>query len=154
MLEKFKDGFKGLWKELLTADDSPHKIALSFAVGVFLGVMPFTGIVATIAVALIFRLNKPAAILGSLITNAWVSFIALGFSLQTGSWILGKSVQETKAQFDELIHGFHFNDLFSLSFLKLLAPLAVGFIAVSLLFAVVSYVVVFLIIYWRKSHKN
>ena len=56
MLTKIQKWFQDLYKELLAVNESPHRVGLSFAIGVFLGILPFTGVIAAIAVAVFFRL--------------------------------------------------------------------------------------------------
>jgi len=62
---------KLIYVHLVRIDATPHQAALGFAVGVVLGIIPSFGFGALFAVllSLIFRINKAAAILGSLIMN-------------------------------------------------------------------------------------
>ncbi len=56
---------------LLRMDDPPERIARGAAIGVLCGVLPTFGAggVIALAVAFVFRANKVAAVLGSLIMN-------------------------------------------------------------------------------------
>lgn len=58
---------------LLHLDESPHLLAKSFAVGVFIAFTPFMGLhtIAVLLLAWALRLNKAAAILGTLVNNPW-----------------------------------------------------------------------------------
>jgi uncharacterized protein (DUF2062 family) len=62
---------KLIYVNLVRIDATPHQVATGFAVGVVLGIIPsfgFGGLVAVL-LSLVFRINKAAAILGSLIMN-------------------------------------------------------------------------------------
>lgn len=150
MFDKFKNWLNKLYEELTAVHEQPHAVAFSFALGVFLGVLPFTGVIAAIGVAYFFKLNKPAAILGSALTNGWLMLIVLGFALQTGAWSLGVSQVEIQAQWQDLVKGFTWQDLLSPVILKLIVPLALGFVILSLAFAVVGYFLALGIILWHR----
>lgn len=71
---------------LIRIDDAPEKIAWGMALGVFLGFFPTFGLGMVMAVLLsaYFRINKVAALLGTLVMNPWTSPI-----VWTGSYLLG-----------------------------------------------------------------
>lgn len=150
MFEKFKSWVNKLYEELTAVNEKPHGVAFSFALGVFLGILPFTGVLAAISLAYILKLNKPAAILGSAITNTWLGLIVLGFAIQVGAWCLGLSGAGIQAQWQDLVNNFNLNSLISPAFLKVLLPLALGYLILSLIFALISYVLALLIIYWHR----
>jgi len=54
-------------------DDSPGKIALSFAIGVFIAFSPLLGthLIMVFMIILIFRVSKVAILTGALINNPW-----------------------------------------------------------------------------------
>ena len=58
---------------VLHLDETPHQLAKSFAVGVFVAFTPFMGLhtIAVLLLAWALRLNKAAAILGTLVNNPW-----------------------------------------------------------------------------------
>lgn len=66
-------------------------MALSFAVGVFIGISPFLGLqtVMSIAMAWIFNLNKLVTIAGSYITNPWTIIPIYTFATWLGAKLLG-----------------------------------------------------------------
>jgi hypothetical protein len=76
---------------LMRREESLERVAAAVAVGVGVGLSPFIGFhyFLTIAIALIFRLNKLDTVLGSLVGNPWTlpPFYALGYRL--GRAILG-----------------------------------------------------------------
>lgn len=76
-------------KALVNFRGSPHRLALAFGLGVFLGIIPVTGTIAAAAVAALFRLNLPVMVAGSLLTNPVTApFVYIG-SYLLGHWLLG-----------------------------------------------------------------
>jgi len=79
---------------LVRINDSPHKVAWGLAVGVFLGISPTfgLGIIIALALAILFKFNKAAAILGSFIMNPftapffWTASSVLGAFLANRDW--------------------------------------------------------------------
>ena len=72
---------KEKFRHILHLDESPHELAKSFAVGVFIGFSPFIGLhtVAVLLFAWAFRLNKVAALTGAFLNNPWtIAFIYIG----------------------------------------------------------------------------
>ncbi len=150
MFAKLKAWFHALYLDLIAFKEDPHQIALSFAMGVFLGILPFTGVLAAITLAYIFKLNKPAAILGSALTNTWLGLIVLGGAIHIGALCLRLNGQDVQAQLQALIHDFHWHDVFTLSFLKLLLPVVVGYLILSFVFALLGYVLTLVVIHWHR----
>ena len=58
---------------LLQVDDSPHRIALAFGVGVWIAFFPILGIHTgmALAIAFAFKLNRVAILLGTWVNNPW-----------------------------------------------------------------------------------
>ena len=74
---------------LINFNEPPHQLALSFGLGVFLGIIPGTGAIAAAVVAALFRLNLPVMVAGALLTNPITTpFVYLG-SFLLGHWLLG-----------------------------------------------------------------
>lgn len=149
MLTKFKNFFK----KFFLINDSPHKIAAGAALGIFLGIVPGEGVLATLFFAAIFRLNKLAATAGVLATNMWTTFAVLPLAALIGSFIFQEN-------YSDLINKFHqYNNLdtakefflFSLSiFSSTFLPLLVGFFVVAGVIAIGFY---FLLYYFLKKRK-
>ena len=83
--------------KLLRIDDTPGKIAMGMAVGVFLGILPTFGVgtVLALALAFIFRFNKAAAVLGTLIMNPLTTPLFWGTSAILGTVLIGGDWQQT-----------------------------------------------------------
>lgn len=76
---------------------SPHRVALAFALGVALGVIPGTGAIVAAGVATLLRLNLPMMVAGALLTNPVTSpFIYTG-SYALGHWLLGDWLPSSRA---------------------------------------------------------
>jgi uncharacterized protein (DUF2062 family) len=58
---------------LFQVDDTPPRVALAFALGIFIAFFPILGIhtAMAIALAITFRLNKVALLVGSFTNNPW-----------------------------------------------------------------------------------
>ena len=83
------DWLKKRLQVLVNFRGSPHRLALAFGLGVFLGIIPGTGAIAAAAVAALFRLNLPIMVAGSLLTNPVTApFVYIG-SFLLGHWLLG-----------------------------------------------------------------
>ncbi len=88
---KARRKMKLVYLKLLRIDDPPERIARGAAIGVCMGVLPTfgAGIILSFLLALVFKANKAAAVLGSFIMNPvtspffWTLSVALG-SLLTG----------------------------------------------------------------------
>ena len=136
-------------------NDTPHKIATGFALGVFLGIVPGEGVTATIVLASLFGLNRLAATSGVLATNMWSTFVVLPLAAQIGAWIFRENYQSLTAQFEATYRqGFKF--LFSkYIFFEIALPVAVGFIIVALAIALLAYISIWFLMKNRKMpiHK-
>ncbi|MFA5275338.1 MAG: DUF2062 domain-containing protein [Candidatus Omnitrophota bacterium] len=144
MGNKIAHFFRSLYKKLFKIDDSPQKIALGFGLGVFLGIFPGTGPLAAIFLSLLLRVNRAAALIGSLLTNTWSSLIVLFLALQLGSLTLGIKWQDQPRDW---------GSLFKLSFLNVVLPIAIGYILVGLLFGFFTYLITLIIIKIAKKER-
>jgi hypothetical protein len=137
-------------------NDTPHKIAAGFALGVFLGIIPGEGVITTLLLASLFGLNRLAAASGVLATNMWSTFVVLPLAAQVGAWVFGESYQHLVEQFQA---GHHLGYKFFLSkyiFFEIALPLAAGFLIVALAIALLSYIAIWFLMKNRKMpiHKT
>lgn len=96
--------FKDRIRNMLLIDATPHRIALSFAIGVFIGVSPLLGIhtVLGLILAYLFRLSKLATLTGVFVTNP-VSIIPIySFCMWVGMLILGVDMTHIVSDIDWL----------------------------------------------------
>ena len=77
--------------KILHLQESPHRNALAFAIGVFIAFSPIYGLhtLSAVSLAWIFRLNYAAIILGNFVNNPWTTVPILGATMWTGFFILG-----------------------------------------------------------------
>jgi uncharacterized protein (DUF2062 family) len=87
---------------LFHVEDTPHRIALSFALGVFIAFSPLLGLhtVMALGIAIAFRLSKAAIIVGIYVNNPWTIAPMYMGGIVIGCYLLGVST-------DDLV-GLHF----------------------------------------------
>ncbi len=104
-----KANYRELLKKIVALDDPPHKIALSFAVGVYISISPFFGFhtILAIAVSFIFKLNKLATITGSWMNNPWTLAPVYYVDFKIGSILIGNHVDFKLKPFtmEHYLHG-------------------------------------------------
>jgi uncharacterized protein (DUF2062 family) len=78
---------------LLRVEDSPSRVAAAFALGVFIAFFPILGIHTGVAllIALAFRLNKVAILLGAWVNNPWTVTPMYTAGTLLGCFLLGES---------------------------------------------------------------
>ena len=88
-----KVSYRKLLKDLLALDDTPEKIAISFAVGVYVSVSPFFGIhtIIILSIAFLFKLNKVAALIGSWVNLPWSVPVVFYIEYRIGKFLLNDS---------------------------------------------------------------
>jgi len=86
--------FKAVYLRLFRINDTPQKIALGLGLGVFMGVLPGTGPVAALALAFLLKVNRASALLGSVLTNTWLSIPVFLLSLRVGASFAGINYQD------------------------------------------------------------
>jgi uncharacterized protein len=81
-------------EKLKSIPEEPRKVAMGYALGIFLAASPFIGLKVFIALALtfVFKWNKIAAIIGVFHVNPLTGPIFYGFSFFIGNLILGSNV--------------------------------------------------------------
>ena len=125
--------------KLFNINDTPHKIALGLGLGVFAGILPGTGPIAAIFLALAFRANRASALLGSLLTNTWLSLVTFLLSIKVGSVIMGVDWQEAYKNWLLFLKNFRLADLFKLSILKIISPAILGYMVVAASLGLLTY---------------
>lgn len=136
-------------RNIVYATDSPRKVALSFAIGTFIGVSPFLGLhtIIILAVAWILRLNKVVALTAAYITNPLTLIPIYTFCIWLGAVILGVDITAVKINWDEFTMAMLFSEL------KLIvAPFFLGTTILGGIGAIASYYPVKLAVI--KAHAN
>lgn len=125
---------------LLGIDDTPHRIALSFAIGVFLAFFPIYGTHTALALlaAYVFRVSRAPALLGIWVNNPWTIIPMYMTGTILGCEMLGVSASELSSlDWHQAVHSFH-GLLDTLR--PYLWPFLVGNTVLGLLAAVIAYV--------------
>jgi uncharacterized protein (DUF2062 family) len=135
-----------IYNKLFKINDSTQRIAIGFGLGVFTGMLPGTGPLAALFLAYIFRVNRASALLASLLTNTWISLVTFIFAIKVGSAILGLEWHKVYSDFSLHFSGRNWLELFQFSYSKLLFPVTVGYLVVSLVLGLLSYLTVILIL--------
>lgn len=78
---------------LLHVEDTPHRIALSFAIGIWIAFSPLFGIHTALAlgIAVLFRLSRAAMLIGAYLNNPWTVAPMYTAGTVLGSYLLGVS---------------------------------------------------------------
>lgn len=131
------------FKKVIRLRDSTHQIALGFAIGVSVGILPTLGFGALIlaGLAVIIRFNIFSAIVGTLINNPVFVPFWVASSYKVGEVITRMGVDLSEKGLLQNLFGF------GLSFL-------VGNIILSIALGIVSYFVIFFIIEAYRSSRN
>lgn len=142
---------KSIYIKLFRINDSPHKIALGFGIGVFLGVFPGTGPIASLCAALLLRLNRASSLLGSLLVNTWTNIITFLLAVKIGSVIMGQNWQEVYNQTGAILKNFSLSNLFKLSFIDIILPVLIGYFIIGICAGVISYIIILIILRMKKT---
>lgn len=145
--------FQLIYIKLFRIHDTPQRIALGFGLGVFLGIIPGTGPIAALCLAMLLRVNRASALFGSLLTNTWLSIVTFLLSIKLGSAIIGASWQDVRKDWLLFLNNFKFIDLFKLSILKIILPVIVGYLVVAFFLGVATYLITLIIII-KIKHEN
>ncbi|MBF0565602.1 MAG: DUF2062 domain-containing protein [Nitrospirae bacterium] len=137
-ISKIKDCFK----TLAGLEDHPEKVAMSFAVGTFIGISPLLGIHTFLAIfaAWFFKLNKAATITAAYISNPLTIIPIYTFSTWVGVKLMGRHDVFPHVNFKHLKLKCLLNDLDSLLMPFVLGTTLVGVIAAVLMFIIVMYI--------------
>jgi uncharacterized protein (DUF2062 family) len=127
---------------LFHVEDSPHRIALSFALGVFIAFSPLLGLHTALAllVALAFRLSRGAIIVGIYVNNPWTIAPMYMAGTLLGCFLLGVSTEELVAiRFDQ--HGWAFYRSLVHQLEPYLWPFVLGNTLLGALFGSLAYLI-------------
>ena len=148
---------KLIYIKLFRINDSPQKIAQGFGLGVFLGILPGTGPIAALFLAVLLKVNRISALLGSLLTNTWLSVLTFLLSIKLGSAIMGLNWQDTYNNWTSFLKNFSFSGLFKLSVLKIILPVIIGYFIIAScagLLAYLAMVIIFKRFPRRRGSQN
>ena len=136
--------------KVLTIQESPHRTALAFAIGIFIAFSPTYGLhtLSAVFLAWAFRLNYAAILLGNFINNPWTTVPILGATMWTGFFILG--IPDTPT--------FSWDNLSTTAIMKVaipyILPFALGACTLGLLCSLLAYPLALLMIIQYKKQRH
>ena len=135
-------------KLILSVKDTPHRISIAFAVGIFVGMSPLLGIhtLLGLALAYVFRLNKLVTIAGVYVTNPWTIIPIYTFSTWVGARCLGMTSIFPDIDWRNITFGMVLKDLG-----PLLLPFVVGTVLIGVLSSAISYVLIYRLLKRRNA---
>lgn len=131
----------GYIRKLLAMEDTPERIALAFALGVFLAFSPLLGLhtILGLSIAFLFGLNRVAILIGLFINNPWTLVPIYAAATYVGGLLVGFPTIEN-------LPSINWSHLWKLQFWSDLArqwgvlkPLLFGSFILSFTFAALSY---------------
>ncbi len=142
--------FRVVHLKLFRINDTPQKIAIGVGLGVFSGVMPGMGPLAALFFAFLFRVNRAAALLGSILTNTWLSIPTFILSVRAGAYITGTRYEDINRAWHELIDKFSWKSLFEVSIYNVIMPVVIGYVAIGLVIGALAYLATLLVVNRKK----
>ncbi len=137
---------------LFKLNDPPHKLALAFALGVFVAFSPLLGthIISCIFLAWIFRVSKLVVLTASFVNNPWTIVPLYGFCIWFGIQITGTTVTVPQIAWNELTLRTAY-----LTLRPYLWPYIAGTLILGTIAAVISYIVFYwAVVRYRKLEKT
>jgi uncharacterized protein (DUF2062 family) len=140
-------------KQFFTLNDTPHRIALGAALGIFLGLLPGTGPLAALVCASALRVNKAAACAFAIATNSWLSVILFIPAVTLGSVCFGIERAQVLASWKQLISVFSWSNALQFFSSKIILPIITGYFIISFVVAGLTYSIVYFLSAWKKRKR-
>jgi len=140
-LKSIRKLFVFLQHKLFNINDTPQRIALGAGLGVFTGIIPGTGPIAALFLAMFFHVNRAAALLGSLLTNTWLSLVTFFLSIKIGSAIFGMNWRDVYNNWVLFFKDFHWVRLLELSIFQIILPVILGYSIVAFCLGLLVYLI-------------
>ena len=140
--------FREKLRQIISLSESPHRIASSFAIGIFIGMSPLLGIhtLLGIAVAYSLKLNKFITLVGVYVTNPWTIVPIYSFGIWLGARIM---------HIDKIIPAIDWSHMTFSIFIKdfghLLLPFIVGSTTFAFVSAILSYIFIFFFVKIKRG---
>ena len=151
ILTAIKKGYRYIYHQLLEINDTPCRKAVGLGLGVFLGIFPGTGPIAALVASTFLKVNKAAALLGSLLTNTWLSVVTFMLALKIGAKLTGASWQTISAQAKIHWDNFSWEDIFDISVSQIIYPLFLGYIVVGLCLGIAAALLAAWVLTYHKN---
>jgi hypothetical protein len=144
--------FRDRIRSIFQLNDTPHRLALAFAVGVFIAFSPTFGlhIITCLIVAWMFRLSKLALITATFINNPWTIVPMYGFCIWFGDKLLGSELAIPRIAWNELTLSTAY-----VAVKPFFWPFITGTLAVGAIAAVIAYFLIYrLVLRYRALGKK
>ena len=140
---------------LFTIEGSPTRIAFAFSLGVFIAFFPILGIHTWVALglAIAFRLNKVAILIGVWVNNPWTVGPMLTAGTLVGCTLLGVS-PATLRHVDWSLRGPAFYESLVAGFRPLVVPYAVGNLILGFFVASAAFVLLRAALLRRQARQS
>ncbi|MET3560197.1 uncharacterized protein (DUF2062 family) [Bartonella japonica] len=147
----FSRSFSYIRKRILRISATPHKVALGFAIGIFLACSPLFGMHIVLAVffSWIFRANFAAAIIGTIFSNPLTFLLIVMADYKVGYFCLSlfSDVNEISlSQIRALFNGLTFTNislLFKGAWVSIMKPMFLGGSLLGFILGGLSYIGVY-----------
>ena len=141
------DKFRGIFQ----ARETPHRIAMSFSLGVFVGISPLFGLhtIGAFFLAWLLGLNRFIAVTGVYITNPWTIVPIYSFCMWVGAKTVGLKQILPHIDWKNLKFMHLVNEL-----TPLIWPFVVGTVAVGVVGSIASYFIIYGAVIKYKKTKN
>ena len=128
-------------RSIFQLNDPPHKLAIAFALGIFISFSPTLGLhtISGLLIAWLFRLSKIVVLSAAFINNPWTIVPMYGFCLWFGMKITGSHIAVPVIAWKEI----GFADLF-----RILEPYLWPFVAGTVVIGLIAGVISYFVIYW------
>jgi hypothetical protein len=129
-------------------NDTPHRLALAFAAGVFIAFSPTLGlhVLTSLLVAWAFRLNKLVVLTATFVNNPWTIVPLYGFCVWFGGKLMGREIAMPQIAWNELTLSNAYSVI-----KPYLWPFVAGTLVAGVIAAVIAYVLTYrMVIRYRK----
>ncbi len=136
---------------LLHVEDTPNRVALAFAIGLFISFFPLLGIHTglALAIAIAFRLSRVAILTGAWVNNPWTLAPMYTAGTLLGCAILGVS-PEGLGEIDWSLHGRAFYEALYEGLRPFILPFVVGNLVAGVVAGGLGYLVLRLVLERRR----
>jgi uncharacterized protein len=143
-------------RRLLNLNDTPERIALAFAIGVFLAFSPLLGLhtFLGLTLAFLFGLNRVAVLVGLFVNNPWTLVPIYGAAAYIGGMLIGFPVTAGMPEFgwQQMMHGKFWLQL--VRDWRMIKPIVLGSFILSATSSVLSYPLVLYVLQRRRLRRN
>jgi len=139
-------------RSIFQLHDTPHRLALAFALGIFIAFSPTVGLhmISCFVIAWVFRLSKLVILTASFVNNPWTIVPLYGFCIWFGSKIIGREIGMPQIAWNELTLSSTY-----LVIKPYLWPYVIGTTVAGVIASVVSYGLIYwLIVRYRALEKR